>query len=140
MVECVFCTYKVVGSSPIVSISMIYILRTNVKNKYFLKGLCCIYGIGFSQAGLISKSLGFQNKFLVNLLEEKDYQYIPHVVEKLRIKIKGELKRWLKLKIDNLLYLKTYRGNRHRQNLPVRGQRTHTNARTAKNLRNKKIF
>nr|YP_009579054.1 ribosomal protein S13 [Vischeria stellata]QBK36843.1 ribosomal protein S13 [Vischeria stellata] len=119
---------------------MIYILRTNVKNKNLLRGLCNIYGIGFSQAGLVCKSLGFQKKFLVNLLEEKDYIFIPYVVEKLRIKIKGELKRWLKLKIDNLSYLKTYRGSRHRQNLPVRGQRTHTNARTAKNFKKKRKF
>jgi len=56
-------------------------------------------------------------------------------MEDFNFSIKGDLQRIIKQRIDNLVSIKSYRGIRQRQGLPVRGQRTHTNARTCKSLR-----
>lgn len=114
---------------------MAYVLRTHIKKKYLANGLTSVYGIGEPLAREICYRLGFQKKFLLkNLTDEHIYQ-ITNLLEELKILIKGDLQRWIKQKIDNLTTLKIYRGIRHRQGLPLRGQRTHTNARTSKKLR-----
>lgn len=140
MVECVLCTYKVVGSIPTISILlyMAYILRTHIQKKYLFFGLKMIYGIGASISASLCHRLGFQKKFLLKNLTEEDIYAISQLVDELKFNIKGDLERWLKQKVDFLSTLKTYRGIRHRQGLPVRGQRTHTNASTPKKLRFKK--
>jgi small subunit ribosomal protein S13 len=140
MVECVLCTYKVVGSIPTISIFlfMTYILRTYVKKKYLIHSLMTVYGIGLFQSKQICKALGFQYNFLLkNVTDEQTFQ-ISQYVEELKLPIKGELQRWWKQKVDGLVAIKIQRGIRHRQGLPVRGQRTHTNARTQKRLKHLK--
>lgn len=135
MVECVLCTYKVVGSIPTISKLMTYVLRTYVKKKYLFNALCAVYGVNQSLASDICTKLGYQKKFLTKNLNDKQIYNINKYVEEKEFLVKGDLQRWLKQKIDLLSSLKTYRGLRHRLGLPVRGQRTHTNARTVKKLR-----
>lgn len=134
-VECVLCTYKVVGSIPTISKLMTYVLRTYVKKKYLFNALCAVYGVNQSLASDICTKLGYQKNFLTKNLTDKQIYNINKYVEEKEFLVKGDLQRWLKQKIDLLSSLKTYRGLRHRLGLPVRGQRTHTNARTVKKLR-----
>nr|YP_009237684.1 ribosomal protein S13 [Trachydiscus minutus]AML60693.1 ribosomal protein S13 [Trachydiscus minutus] len=114
---------------------MAYILRTHVKKKYLFYGLQSVYGIGPFLSQQICKRLGFKMTFLVKDLTDEQLFQISQCVEELGIPLKGELQRQLKQNLDKLLTLKTIRGVRRRQGLPVRGQRTHTNARTPKKLR-----
>ena len=114
---------------------MVYILRTHMKKKYLIHGLQSVYGIGESLSKKICKSLGFQTTFLLKNISDEQIFHLGQSVEEWNIALKGELQRWLKQKIDRLATLRTYSGIRHRQGLPVRGQRTHTNARTAKRLK-----
>lgn len=114
---------------------MAYILRTHVKKKYLFYGLQSVYGIGSFLSEQICKRLGFNKTFTIKDLTDDQLFQILQCVEELGIPLKGELQRQLKHDIDKLITLKTFRGIRHRQGLPVRGQRTHTNARTPKRLR-----
>lgn len=114
---------------------MAYLLRTYLKKKYLVKALKAVYGIGDSWSVNLCQSLGFQKKFLLKDLTDEDVYHIDQLVTKLDLPIKGDLKRIKKQKIDRLASIRSYRGIRHRQGFPVRGQRTHTNARTAKKLR-----
>lgn len=135
MVECVLCTYKVVGSIPTISMKMAYLLRTHIKKKYLLHALCSVYGINKSLSAHICKSLGYQKNFLTQNLTNEQIYCITQYVEEKDFLIKGDLLRWVNQKIESLATLRVYRGIRHRHGLPLRGQRTHTNARTAKKLR-----
>lgn len=117
---------------------MAYILRTHIEKRYLINGLKTVYGIGPSQSENILRRLGFQKKFLLKNVTEEDINLITQLVEELKIDIKGDLQRGFKQRVDYLANLKTYRGIRHRQGLPLRGQRTHTNGRTAKKLRSRK--
>lgn len=137
MVECVLCTYKVVGSIPTISnyLLMVYILRTHLKKKYLIQALKDVYGLGNSLSFRLCQSLGFQKHFLLKEITDEDIYHIDQLLENSRLAIKSDLQRAVKQKIDHLVSIKSYRGIRHRQGLPVRGQRTHTNARTCKNLR-----
>lgn len=114
---------------------MSYILRTHVKKKYLFYGLQSVYGLGSFLSRQICKRLGLTVTFLIKNLTDEQLFQISQCVEELGISLKGELQRQLKHNVDKLLTLKTFRGIRHRQGLPVRGQRTHTNARTQKRLR-----
>lgn len=114
---------------------MVYILRTHVKKKYLFYGLQSVYGIGPFLSQQICKRLGFKFTSSIKDLTDQQLFQISQCVEELGIPLKGELQRQLKSNLDKLLTLKTLRGIRHRQGLPVRGQRTHTNARTQKKLR-----
>ena len=137
MVECVLCTYKVVGSIPTISnyLLMVYILRTHLKKKYLIQALREVYGLGNSLCFQLCKSLGFQKYFLLKEITDEDIYHIDQLLENSKLTIKSDLQRTIKERIDYLVGIKTYRGIRLRQGLPVRGQRTHTNARTCKNLR-----
>ena len=140
MVECVLCTYKVVGSIPTISTKskMIYVLRTHLKKKYLIHALQEVYGLGSSLSVQLCRSLGFQKNFLLKGLTDEDIYYIDQLMDDLKLTIKGDLFRFRKERIDELVSIKSYRGLRHRQGLPVRGQRTHTNAQTVKKLRKQK--
>jgi small subunit ribosomal protein S13 len=117
---------------------MAYILRTHIEKKRLVLGLRSVYGIGSFLSSKICNSLGFQTSFLVKTLTDEDIYSIFLFVDNLNILLKGDLSRWLKNNIDKLISLNVYRGFRHRQGFPSRGQRTHTNARTSKKLRVKK--
>ena len=137
MVECVLCTYKVVGSIPTISnyLLMVYILRTHLKKKYLIQALKDVYGLGNSLCFRLCQSLGFQKHFLLKEITDEDIYHIDQLLENSRLVIKSDLQRAVKQKVDHLVSINAYRGIRRRQGLPVRGQRTHTNARTCKNLR-----
>jgi small subunit ribosomal protein S13 len=114
---------------------MVYILRTHLKKKYLIQALREVYGLGNSLCFQLCKSLGFQKYFLLKEITDEDIYHIDQLLENSKLTIKSDLQRTIKERIDCLVGIKTYRGIRLRQGLPVRGQRTHTNARTCKNLR-----
>ncbi len=114
---------------------MVYILRTHLKKKYLIHALKDVYGLGDALSTKLCKSLGFQKHFMLKEITDEDIYHIDQLMENLGLSIKSDLQRILKQKIDDLVSIKSYRGIRHRQGLTVRGQRTHTNARTCKKFR-----
>ena len=94
-------------------------------------GLTYIYGIGRTTSNEIIKATGINPDTRVKDLTESDVsklrEYIDH-----NLKVEGDLRREVSLNIKRLMEIGCYRGLRHRRGLPVRGQRTHTNARTRK--------
>ena len=83
----------------------------------------------------LCQSLGFQKHFLLKDVTDEDIYYIDQIMDDFKFAMKSDLQRMMKQRIDELASMKSFRGLRHRQGLPVRGQRTHTNARTVKKLR-----
>ena len=94
-------------------------------------GLTYIYGIGRKTASDILAATGVDPDIRVRDLSEDDVsklrEYIDH-----HVKVEGDLRRETSMNIKRLIEIGCYRGVRHRKGLPVRGQRTHTNARTRK--------
>lgn len=110
---------------------MVRIAGVNIsERKHIVIALTSIYGIGKSRAQLICEHVGVDTHIKLNQLTEKHIDKIRDEVSKYIIE--GELRREVTLNIKRLIDLGTYRGLRHRRNLPVRGQRTRTNARTRK--------
>lgn len=102
-------------------------------HKHILIALMSVYGIGKSRAQSICLNVGVSTHIKLNQLSEKHIDKIRDEVSKYIVE--GELRREITLNIKRLIDLGTYRGLRHRRNLPVRGQRTRTNARTRKGPR-----
>ena len=94
-------------------------------------GLRYIYGIGPIKSKEICSSLGIEESRRVNQLTEAELVQIREYIEG-NLKVEGDLRRDVSMNIKRLNDLGCYRGLRHRKKLPVRGQRTHTNARTRK--------
>ncbi len=92
-------------------------------------GLTSIYGIGRTVAGKIIEDAGVDPDARVHSLTEDEINRLRTVVEN-NYKVEGDLRREVQLDIKRLMDIGSYRGFRHRRNLPVRGQRTSTNART----------
>jgi small subunit ribosomal protein S13 len=100
-------------------------------NKRVKVALTYIYGIGHTTANEICKIVGISDDKRVNKLTDEEVLNIRKHIEN-KYKIEGDLRSEVSLNVKRLTDLGTYRGLRHRQKLPVRGQRTHTNARTRK--------
>ena len=100
------------------------------RNKRVEIALTYIYGIGKPTSQKILKEAGINFDTRVKDLTEEQVGKIRTVVEE--YKIEGELRKEIRLNIKRLLDIKSYRGLRHRNGLPVRGQKTKTNARTRK--------
>ena len=100
-------------------------------NKQVFIALQYIYGIGDHYAEKICKDLNIDRSKRVNSLTEDEVLKIRELIDK-DYTVEGDLRRDLSLNIKRLRGLGTYRGTRHRKKLPVRGQRTHSNARTRK--------
>ena len=100
-------------------------------NKQVFIALQHIYGIGDHYAQKICKDLNIDRSKRVNSLTEDEVLKIRELIDK-DYTVEGDLRRDLSLNIKRLRDLGTYRGTRHRKKLPVRGQRTHSNARTRK--------
>ncbi len=98
-------------------------------------GLTYIYGIGLSTSQKILKEAGINPDTRVKDLTEDQEQAIRKAIEKLDLTLEGDLRREIALNIKRLTEIGCYRGLRHRRGLPVRGQRTKTNARTRKGPR-----
>ncbi|MCC3411315.1 MAG: 30S ribosomal protein S13 [Microcoleus sp. PH2017_29_MFU_D_A] len=97
-------------------------------------GLTYIYGIGLSRAQKIIAATGVNPDTRVKDLTEADVTTLRAHVES-TYQIEGDLRRWESMNIKRLMDIGTYRGRRHRLGLPVRGQRTRTNARTRRGVR-----
>ncbi|MFW6264086.1 MAG: 30S ribosomal protein S13 [Cyanobacteriota bacterium] len=97
-------------------------------------GLTYIYGIGLSRSQEILAATGVNPDTRVRDLSDEDVATLRGFVET-NYQIEGDLRRWENMNIKRLVDIGTYRGRRHRQGLPVRGQRTRTNARTRRGRR-----
>ena len=100
-------------------------------NKRVVIGLSYIYGIGPAKADTICKQLKIPAERRVNQLSDDEVLRIRELIDR-EYQVEGDLRRELAMNIKRLMDLGCYRGLRHRRGLPVRGQRTHTNARTRK--------
>lgn len=103
-------------------------------NKRIEYALTYIYGIGLKTAQSILAELKIDPSIKAKDMLDADVNRIREYIEK-NLKVEGDLRRQVSLNIKRLMDLGTYRGLRHRKGLPVRGQRTHTNARTRKGPR-----
>jgi small subunit ribosomal protein S13 len=104
------------------------------RNKRIEIGLTYIYGIGRSTALRICTEAGIALDTKTDALGDDDIQRLRRVIDQ-GYKVEGDLRREVTLNIKRYVDLGCYRGLRHRKNLPVRGQRSHTNARTRKGPR-----
>jgi len=99
--------------------------------KRVLIALTYIHGIGPKKAGQICQKVGIPAERRVNQLTDAEVGRIREVIDQ-DYRVEGDLRREVAMNIKRLMDLGCYRGLRHRKKLPVRGQRTHTNARTRK--------
>jgi small subunit ribosomal protein S13 len=97
-------------------------------------GLTYIYGIGRSSAQQIIEKAGIDASQRIRDLTDADVNKLRQVIEK-EFRVEGALRTEVAMNIKRLMDIGSYRGIRHRRGLPVRGQRTHTNARTKKGPR-----
>jgi small subunit ribosomal protein S13 len=103
-------------------------------NKRVEVGLTYIYGIGRTRSSNILEAAGVNRDVRVKDLTEDDVRKIRQIITD-EGKVEGDLRKDVGLDIKRLMEINCYRGMRHRRGLPVRGQRTHTNARTRKGPR-----
>ena len=102
-------------------------------NKHIVIGLTSIYGIGDSRAKMICSEAGVAPNTKVKDLAEPEVANLRSAIAK--FEVEGDLRREISMNIKRLMDLGSYRGIRHRRGLPLRGQRTRTNARTRKGPR-----
>ncbi|MFA7638198.1 MAG: 30S ribosomal protein S13 [Parvibaculum sp.] len=100
-------------------------------NKRVVIGLTYIHGIGSAKAKEICAAVGIPAERRVNELTDAEVIQIRETIDRDYL-VEGDLRREVAMNIKRLMDLGCYRGLRHRRGLPVRGQRTHTNARTRK--------
>jgi len=101
------------------------------RNKRIEIALTYIYGIGRTMAQRILAEAGVSSETRTDNLTEAEIAKIREYIDK-NVKVEGDLRRDISMNIKRLMDLGCYRGLRHRKGLPVRGQRTKTNARTRK--------
>lgn len=101
------------------------------RNKRMEIALTYIYGIGKSASGKILEAANVDKDKKTDQLNEVEVSRIREVIDK-NFRVEGDLRREVSMSIKRLVDLGCYRGQRHRKSLPVRGQRTHSNARTRK--------
>ena len=104
------------------------------RNKRIEIALTYIFGIGRHAAQVVVTEAGISRDKRTDDLDENDIRRIRDAIEA-NYRVEGDLRRDVQLSIKRLMDLGCYRGTRHRRGLPVRGQRTHTNARTRKGPR-----
>jgi len=100
------------------------------EHKHTWIALTSIYGIGRKTAQNICDKVGLEASIKIKDLTEEQLETIRAVISKMTVE--GDLRREVQMSIKRLIEIGSYRGLRHRRNLPVRGQRTKTNARTRK--------
>ncbi len=116
---------------------MLRIAGVNIPPKKHLEiGLTAVFGIGRSRAIAICKKLGIDPSRKSSDLTEKEEDDIRNAVAE--YEVEGDLRRTISMNIKRLMDIASYRGRRHRMNLPCRGQRTRTNAKTRKKRGGKK--
>jgi small subunit ribosomal protein S13 len=94
--------------------------------------LTYIYGIGSTTARKLLAFAGIDPNLRVKALSEEDEKKLRDAIDSLQLRVEGDLRREVQGNIKRLMDIGCYRGMRHRRGLPVRGQRTKTNARTRK--------
>jgi small subunit ribosomal protein S13 len=104
------------------------------RNKRIEIALTYIYGLGRHASNIVLNHAGISPDKKTDDLDENDVRKIRDAIEA-NYRVEGDLRRDVQLNIKRLMDLGAYRGMRHKRNLPVRGQRTHTNARTRKGPR-----
>lgn len=104
------------------------------KNKRIIIALTKIYGIGDTSAARILEKAGVDSTVKTQDLTEAQVGAIRKIIDT-EFKVEGDLRKEVSMHVKMLIDMGCYRGLRHRKNLPVRGQRTHTNARTRKGPR-----
>ena len=102
------------------------------KEKRFVISLTYIYGIGVATANKICQKLKIDISLRTNQVDEDKLSQVRSLLEKQHLILEGDLRRKVSSDIKRLADIGCYRGIRHIKKLPVRGQRTHTNARTRK--------
>ena len=100
-------------------------------NKRVVIALTYIHGIGLKTSKKICENVGINNSKRVNELNDNEVMSIREFIDG-NVMVEGDLRREKSMNVKRLMDLGCYRGLRHRRGLPVRGQRTHTNARTRK--------
>ena len=98
-------------------------------------GLTYIYGIGRATSNRILAQAGVNPDTRVRDLTDEEVKNLAAAIEELQVTVEGDLRRQTAMDIKRLQEIGCYRGKRHRQGLPVRGQKTKTNARTRKGPR-----
>ncbi len=101
------------------------------RNKRIEIGLTYIYGLGRHASNIVLSQAGISPDKRTDDLDENDVRKLRDAIDA-NFRVEGDLRRDVQLSIKRLVDLGCYRGSRHKRNLPVRGQRTHTNARTRK--------
>ena len=96
--------------------------------------LTYIYGIGVARSNTILAKAGIDPSMRVKDLSEEEASRIARIIDT-DGRVEGDLRKEVAMNVKRLMEIGSYRGMRHRRNLPVRGQRTHTNARTRKGPR-----
>ena len=105
------------------------------RNKRMEIALTYIYGIGKALAREILQAADVSLDKRTDDLDDNETRRIRETIEQRQLKVEGDLRREVSMNIKRLMDLGCFRGLRHRKSLPVRGQRTHTNARTRKGPR-----
>jgi len=115
---------------------MIYILETELlENKSVYFSLTKIFGINRTQSFLICKKLGLSYNYKLSMLTPDQSIKLVKFIESLNILINNNLRKSNIMLAKNLVQIKAYKGLRRLRGLPIRGQRTHTNAKTASKRR-----
>ena len=97
-------------------------------------GLQSIFGIGPTRAKILMEKMGIDTRARVNDLTDEQANTLTNLIQN-DYKVEGDLRREVTGNVKRLMEINCYRGIRHKRGLPVRGQRTHTNARTRKGPR-----
>ncbi len=104
------------------------------RDKRVVVGLTYIYGIGPSTSAEILRRLSINESIRIRDLSEADVAKLRETIDR-EYRVEGDLRREVSMNIKRLQEINAYRGMRHRHNLPSRGQRTRTNARTKRGAR-----
>ena len=108
---------------------MPYIIGTSIpENKVLVQSVGHVYGLGLTQSKNLCKKAGFGSDSRGSHVSFSKGQILEKLAEAAPLSLGADLRRFQNDKIRRLCVLSTYRGSRHRKSLPVRGQRTHTNA------------
>ena len=112
---------------------MLYLLETKLpENKSVQFALTNVYGIGQSTASILCKKLGFSVNLKIKNLTQEQIVDLLQLIESSNLILNNELKKLKALTLSNLIAIKSYKGLRRVRGLPVRGQRTHTNAKSSR--------
>jgi small subunit ribosomal protein S13 len=119
---------------------MLYLLETNLPDqKSVLFSLMKVHGLGKNTTLLICKKMGFSVNFKVKNLNQEQIVELLELINSLNLSLNTELKKLESIILRKFVNIKSYRGLRRIKGLPVRGQRTHTNAKSAKK-NNRRFF